>query len=273
MNWITAGPEIFYFAAGLFFLLATFIGDGSRPRKAPPKAGRVGGLPNPGAAARRRASDGSFDRLGGNTGLPGFGGLGGPSFHQGVQGGYFLTGLQDADLFGAFSDYLHMRRHNRYQRRPSSRVLFPAVYLHTGADAAGKRRSFTLYLCVARGFQLLALHSGRAEEKPEFRAGSRNKIFPRGDLRLGGDAFRNGASIFHLRHNLPYRYGQGAAGDNQPAGRSNRFAVYPWAGFFSNWRYFLFTSGRPIPTRGLRTRSQLTSLRPPKSPASPLFCG
>jgi NADH-quinone oxidoreductase subunit N len=41
MNWIVAGPEIFYFAAGLFFLLATFIGDGSRPRKAP--ASRVGG--------------------------------------------------------------------------------------------------------------------------------------------------------------------------------------------------------------------------------------
>ena len=53
MNWITAGPEIFYFASGLFFLLATFIGDGSRPQKAPPRAGRAGGLPNPAAAARR----------------------------------------------------------------------------------------------------------------------------------------------------------------------------------------------------------------------------
>ncbi|MGA2025971.1 MAG: NADH-quinone oxidoreductase subunit N [Syntrophobacteraceae bacterium] len=54
MNWITAGPEIFYFAAGLFFLLATFIGDGSRPRKAP--ASRVGGraVEIQAAAARRK---------------------------------------------------------------------------------------------------------------------------------------------------------------------------------------------------------------------------
>ena len=37
MNWIIAGPEIFYFAAGLFFLLATFVAE-----------------PNPAAAARRR---------------------------------------------------------------------------------------------------------------------------------------------------------------------------------------------------------------------------
>ena len=53
MNWRIAGPEIFYFAAGLFFLLWTFIGDGSRSRKAPLEAGRAGGLPNPASAARR----------------------------------------------------------------------------------------------------------------------------------------------------------------------------------------------------------------------------
>ena len=204
MNWIIAGPEIFYFAAGLFFLLATFIGDGSGPKERRGRAG--GGLPNP---LRARTHDGSFARLCGNTGLPGFGRLGGPSFHQGLQGGSFLAGLQDADLAWAFSDCLHMRRHDRYQRTPPSRVLFPAVYLHTGADAAGKRRSFALDLHIAGGFELLALHPGRAEEKPEFRAGSRNKVFPHWDLRLGGDAFRNGASIFHLRDNLPCRYGRG----------------------------------------------------------------
>ncbi len=54
MNWIIAGPEIFYFAVGLWFLLATFIGDGPEPRKAPPEAGLAEGMPNPAAAARRR---------------------------------------------------------------------------------------------------------------------------------------------------------------------------------------------------------------------------
>ncbi len=53
MNWIIAGPEIFYFAAGLWFLLATFFRDGSGPPEVLPEAGQAGGLPNLASAARR----------------------------------------------------------------------------------------------------------------------------------------------------------------------------------------------------------------------------
>ena len=38
MNWKMAGPEIYYFAASLCFLLATFIGDGYGSREAPSEA-------------------------------------------------------------------------------------------------------------------------------------------------------------------------------------------------------------------------------------------
>jgi len=54
MNWTTAGPEIYYFAASLWFLLATFIGDGFGPREAPPKAAPTLSAAQPPASHRRR---------------------------------------------------------------------------------------------------------------------------------------------------------------------------------------------------------------------------
>ena len=50
MNWTTAGPEIFYFAAALWFLLRTFIGDGPGLLKAAPASHAAAPPPTSSAA-------------------------------------------------------------------------------------------------------------------------------------------------------------------------------------------------------------------------------
>ena len=91
MNWTIAGPEIYYFAASLLFLLATFIGDVQpQPRRQRPWRRTLAALL---LLAWR----------GGDIGLSCVGGLAGASFHKSIQGGHFLAGLQECCSRWGFS--------------------------------------------------------------------------------------------------------------------------------------------------------------------------